>query len=236
MRSRREKRENEQSLRVQIFVNLADLAREWQFEHSKIVGKKLSAEQRARAYYDAKSIPWSKFPQAIIDQLDEMDYIGEFEKELVSVEVYSASENTNNNNRKEFETWLEEELDPLPGFEVHPFTRKDEQAKKCQHCDEPLQGSELIKGLTTKVACDLLSHAVDDAYDIAVVVMDDPDVVPSVLSVQEIFDKHIVHVGSKGEGEALRSAAWGNFNLETIVAELVPSSVFKERYWNKVKQ
>ena len=63
--------------------------------------------------------------------------------------------------------------------------------------------------------------------------MDDPEIVPSVLSVQEIFDKQIIHVGSRGEGEALRSAAWGNFHLEHLVSQLVPSDEFKQKYRKK---
>jgi hypothetical protein len=229
-KQKRSRIESEPTVRVRVFINLVDLARAWQFEHAKLTGYNLKAEEKANVLNESKKIGWESLPQAIIDQLDQMEYIGESPKELRAVDVYASADRKNDGSRTEFETWLDEELDPLAGYQVHTFLRKRENRKVCSHCDEPLDRTEFIKGLSTKVACDLLAHAVNDAYDIAVLVMDDAEIIPSVLSVQEIFDKQVIHIGPKGEGQELRSAAWGHVSFEDLAAELVSADDFKKRY------
>jgi hypothetical protein len=66
--------------------------------------------------------------------------------------------------------------------------------------------------------------------------MEDEEIVPSVLSVQDIFDKQIIHVGSRNRGNALRSAAWGNFLLEDLVPELVSPEDIKIGFSRKKKR
>jgi hypothetical protein len=229
-RQKWDRADNDQTVRVRVFINHLDFARAWQFEHSKLTGTPLTSAEKNNVLLESKNIRWEMLPQAILEHLDQMGYIDQTPKEMRAIDVYASADRANNEQRSEFETWLDEELDPLAGYQVHPFLRKKENKKLCSHCEEPLDRSEFVKGLNTKVACDLLSHAVNDAYDIAVLIMDDEEIVPSVLSVQEIFDKQIIHIGAKGEGEALRSAAWGHITLEDLVSELISSDDFKKRY------
>ena len=229
-RHRRDRGDSDSLVRVRIFINHMDFARAWQFEHSKMTGIRLTPEHRVNVLLESKKINWAMLPEVVLDLLDTVEYIGESPKEMRAIDVYASADRQNDNRRSDFEMWLDEELDPLPGFQVHPFVRKVESKQICSHCKEPLARSEFTKGLNTKVACDLLSNAVKDAYDIAVLMMDDAEIVPSVLGVQEIFDKQIIHIGPKGEGEALRSAAWANLPLERLVAELSSADDFRSRY------
>ena len=233
MRQRRDKGDTDPFVRVRVFINHLDFARSWQFEQAKLIGKQLGAVEKANAIAESMSIKWESLPEIILEQLEEMAYIGETPKEIRAVDIYASVDKRNDAAKHEFELWLDEDLDPLPGFQVHTFSTKKENKKICKQCDRPLDRSELVKGLNTKVACDLLSHAVNDSYDIAVLIMDDPEIVPSVLGVQEIFDKQIIHVGSRGEGDALRSAAWGNFYLDRLVSQLMTSDDFKRKYKKK---
>ncbi len=235
-RSRRDNPDDEQSVRVRVFVNLNDFAQAWQFEHAKVIGKQISHNDRENALVEVMDVRWESLPEAILDQLDEMEYIGDSPKEMRAVDIYACSGKRNDADRQKFEAWLEDTLDPFPGFEVHSFNSREEKQGKCAKCETPLRRNDVIKGLNTKVACDLLSHAVNDSYDIAVLVMEDEEIVPSVLSVQDIFDKQIIHVGTRGRGDALRSAAWGNFLLEDLVPELVSPEDIKIGFSKKKKR
>lgn len=230
----REKDDDDEVVRVRVFVNLNDFAQAWQFEHAKVIGKKIGREDRGNALMEVIDVRWEHFPEAVIDQLDEIEYIGDYPKEMRAVDIYASSGKKNDAERLKFEAWLDDTLDPLPGFEVHTFNSREENNIKCTKCEHVLK-RDVIKGLNTAVACDLLSHAVNDSYDIAVLVMDNEEIVPSVLSVQDIFDKQIVHVGLKERGNALRSAAWGNFLLEDLVPELVSPEDIKIGYARKRK-
>ena len=52
--------------------------------------------------------------------------------------------------------------------------------------------------LDTHIATDLIGDATFDVYDIALIVSEDSDFVPSVDFVQEMRNKQIVHVGFGG--------------------------------------
>jgi hypothetical protein len=196
-----------------------------------MTGRELTSTDRSNAQNESKDINWEALPEAILAQLDKLDYIQDSEKEIQAIDVYASITRDNSNAKAELETWLDEELDPLAGFQVHIFARRKDQSKHhCSNCNAALERSELVKGLNTKVACDMLSHAVDNSYDIGVLMMGDDELAPSILCVQEIFDKQIVHVGANNEGNGIRSAAWGNFCLEDLMPDIVSQEDFKKQY------
>lgn len=134
----------------------------------------------------------------------------------------SADHQDDGPDKSDFERWLDEELDPIPGFQVHEFSIITKvEARRCGECKNSIGKSEVVKGLNTQIACDMLSQAVRDSYDIGVIMMSDPELVPSVVCVQEIFDKQIIHIGPRSEGDALRSAAWGHLMFENLVPSLM---------------
>ena len=61
------------------------------------------------------------------------------------------------------------------------------------------------KMLDTHIATDLIGDATFDVYDIALLVSEDSDFVPAVEFVQEMRNKHVVHVGFGGHMNDLRS-------------------------------
>jgi uncharacterized LabA/DUF88 family protein len=61
------------------------------------------------------------------------------------------------------------------------------------------------KMLDTHIATDLIGDATFDVYDIALLVSEDSDFVPAVEFVQEMRNKHVVHVGFGGHQNDLRS-------------------------------
>jgi uncharacterized LabA/DUF88 family protein len=213
-----------------VFIDHWEFSRAWQLAHSKITGRKLTKDDRDKAQIDAQDVRWDLVPDAVLSQLDEMPYI-EGGKELRAVDVYAPVNKPNNQNRSDLEVWLDEKLDPLAGFQVHLFhTKPDNKKPSCGKCGADIKRPDIVKGLNTKVACDMLSHAVKDSYDVCVLMMSDAELAPSILCVQEIFDKQVIHVGPKGEGEALRSAAWGHILFEDLVPDIITSEDFKKQY------
>lgn len=228
--SARARNDIQDELRVRVFVDHWEFALSWQIAHSGIIGRHLTDNDIKNAQFESQSIRWDLLPEAIIDQLDDLDYIEDAPKELRLIDVYASKSPKNDDIRRQFEEWLENTLDPLPGFQVHHFIRKsDDKMKECKTCSSKLDKPELEKGLKTKIACDMLSLAVKDVYDIGVLIADDAELHPSILSVQEIFDKKIIHVGAKGKGQALRSAAWGHFLLDDLMRDMISSDDFKRR-------
>jgi uncharacterized LabA/DUF88 family protein len=61
------------------------------------------------------------------------------------------------------------------------------------------------KMLDTHIATDLIGDATFDVYDIALLVSEDSDFVPAVEFVQEMRNKHVVHVGFGSHMNELRS-------------------------------
>jgi uncharacterized LabA/DUF88 family protein len=61
------------------------------------------------------------------------------------------------------------------------------------------------KMLDTHIATDLIGDATFDVYDTALLVSEDSDFVPAVEFVQEMRNKHVVHVGFGGHQNDLRS-------------------------------
>src|SRR5205085_11468444 len=183
--------DSEDIARVRVFIDHWEFSLSWQIAYSGFTRRKLTASDLENAQVESQKIEWKLLPDIILEHLDEVEYIKDSPKELRNVDVYASARNSGNQKAdNDFRNWLEKELDPLPGFEVYHFPRKKlKRSVQCKGCGASLDRPELEKGLKTKMACDLLSYAVEDLYDIGVLFADDPELSPSVLCVQEIFDK-----------------------------------------------
>ena len=216
------------SIRVRVFIDHWEFSQSWQIAYSGFTGRQLTPADLKNAQIEAQDLRWELLPDTILEHLDELEYISEDGKELRNVDVYASSRKGGEDNA--LVNWLEESLDPLPGFEVHHFEKnKVGKEIQCSGCGALLNRPDLEKGLKTAIACDLLSHAVKDLYDIAVILVDDPELAPSVLCVQEVFDKKVVHIGLKTRGKTLRSAAWGHVLLDDLVRDLFQPDDFKKK-------
>lgn len=217
--------------RVRVFVDHWEFSLSWQIAHSGFTGRNLTVEDRKNAQIEAQKIRWDLLPDAILEHLADIEYIEDAEKELRNVDVYASKKNSGNHEKdKQFVDWLEDNVDPIPGFQVYHFERKSDKSDiPCHECGASLERPELEKGMKTKMACDLLSYAVKDLFDIAVVFANDPELVPSVSCVQEVFDKKVIHVGLRDRGRAVRSASWGHILLNDLLRDLFLPDDFKKR-------
>lgn len=219
-------------VRVRVFLDHWEFSRSWIKIWSDLTERKITRELERAAQTKAKDVRWDKLAEAILDRLDEVAYISGAAKELRSIDVYASLSPRNQKEDTGLREWLQNYLDELPAYSVHQSDRKYDTgggAARCSKCNKSLR-PELEKGLKTRVACDLLSMAVKDQYDVGVLVMDDPELIPSILCVQEVLDKKIVHIGLEENGEQVRSAAWGHVLLEDVLPDIFPREEWRQLY------
>jgi uncharacterized LabA/DUF88 family protein len=121
--------------------------------------------------------------------------------------------------RKEtIERWREEneahkleltrEIRNVTGCTMVPIYRRSPREDQLASCQYTSGGIPIApeKKLDTHIATDLIGDATFDAYDIALLVSEDSDFVPSVEFVQEMRGKQVVHVGFGGYNSELRAA------------------------------
>lgn len=107
---------------------------------------------------------------------------------------------------------LLDELERRPGFFVHRFNRRA-NSRDCPHCNEVITYTE-EKMVDTSLVADVITLAVQDAYDIAVVFSGDLDIAPGLKAVHALGKKAwVATFGDAGLSRTLTRSAWGVLNL-----------------------
>lgn len=204
--------------RVRIFVDYWNFANGW--------------KENTGALPD-KNLDWSAFPAAIIDALDErIPQLKRTRKELRGIKIYVSSrpaevtypagwdEESRLKDDQRLQNWLQNDLDQLTAYTVD-VTQLSDSPLHCKECGS--HNPRLIEqGVDTKIAIDLVALASSDLYDIAVLITDDSDLVPSTQCVQDSIDKQVVHLGFKGErGREVRNEAWGHLFVDNLLSDIL---------------
>ncbi len=107
---------------------------------------------------------------------------------------------------------LLEELEAREGFFVKRFNRRA-STRECPHCHQIIAYTE-EKMVDTSLVADMITLAVADAYDIAVVFSGDQDAVPGLTAVHALGKRAwIATFGDSGLSRSLQRAAWGYIDL-----------------------
>jgi len=77
------------------------------------------------------------------------------------------------------------------------------------------------KGVDTSIVTDLFDGAINNSYDIAVLVSNDSDFVPAIQTIQERLNKQIIHAGFRAGGDHVRTAAWAHIILDGDVSDRI---------------
>jgi uncharacterized LabA/DUF88 family protein len=93
------------------------------------------------------------------------------------------------------------------GYTMVPIFRRTPREDQLASCNFTSGGIPIApeKMLDTHIATDLIADATFDVYDIALLLSEDSDFVPAVEFVQDLRNKHVVHVGFGGHGSDLRA-------------------------------
>jgi uncharacterized LabA/DUF88 family protein len=93
------------------------------------------------------------------------------------------------------------------GYLMVPIFRRTPREDQLGSCNFTSGGIPIApeKMLDTQIATDLIADATFDVYDIALLVSEDSDFVPSVDFVQEMRHKQVIHIGFGGHMNDLRN-------------------------------
>lgn len=126
--------------------------------------------------------------------------------------------------------WLSNFLDRQPSFRVFVKEREDQPAKiycrtcqneftDCPSCNTPLVRAR-EKGVDAAIVTDILSLAWEGAFDVAVLVTSDADMIPCVERVQEKGFK-VINACWPGRGHELAQACWASFDIMQSATDLL---------------
>lgn len=145
----------------------------------------------------------------------------------VSTQVYT-SYNPLTPAEQKYKNWVNSFLSIQSGFNVTILERKRKGNPKCSsckgeisscpHCSNLMNNTE-EKGVDTRLSVQMLDLAVNNAYDVAVILSHDADMIPAVQFVQN-RGKRVVHFAFSPSGFELRKACNHNFDMGPHIASL----------------
>ena len=147
--------------------------------------------EAARSVFHEKKEPGRKgtfYPKALANQIVK---IGEHPRVLNEVRVYRGMPSqeyeafTHDAAQRQMDKWVKSDLTVI----TRPLMYQ-------QNSNGNRRGFE--KGIDVLLALDLVRGAIEDEYDVAVVVSCDTDIVPAIERVMESTDKRVEVVGWKG--------------------------------------
>jgi uncharacterized LabA/DUF88 family protein len=141
--------------------------------------------------------------------------------------IVYASHDAKTPEGQKFHKWATSWLNRQPGIHVQCRARRPRSAPKCNHCHLPILAcphcslvlsGTIEKGVDTAIATDMIRLAWENAFDIAVLVSSDADLVPAV---QFLVDKgrKVIQAGFPPSGAELATACWASFDLFADRAE-----------------
>ena len=145
---------------------------------------------------------------------------------LFAAYYYTGIPSPNEDNERHALSDLLEDLEKKPGFFVKRFNRRA-TTRECPHCRKVIAYTE-EKMVDTSLVADIITLAVADAYDIAVVFSGDLDLAPALTAIHALGKRSwIATFGQSGLSRSLTRASWGVLdlldNLESYAfANLVP--------------
>jgi hypothetical protein len=196
--------------RFQIFVDFWNLQITLNDHEAKALKKDRASFQ----------IDWKKLPAVFVREAAQILTVKDtaYSGMLVFTSYNPASE-PDRNHHKWATTWLHRQ----PGVHVSCVERKKRGRAKCQvchkeihkcpqpECGAPLEGT-VEKGVDTAIATDMIRLAWEDAYDVAILVTSDADLIPAVEFIER-KGLSVIQAGFPSYGIELASACWASFDL-----------------------
>ena len=161
------------------------------------------------------SIAWKDLPGILISELPTV--LGSTASLVYKgIRIYASVSGTGGKDVG-LKNFLHQTLSQMTGFNVEVRDRKP-KSSVCPHCKQTIWRA-VEKGVDASIITDLFLRALNDAYDVAIVITNDSDLVPAVKVIQDRLNKQIIHIGFKHGGHHMRTAAWGHIVLDGRVAD-----------------
>ncbi|MBI2766961.1 MAG: NYN domain-containing protein [Chloroflexi bacterium] len=191
--------------RVRIFVDFWNL--------------QITMNQRERAITGSPNFlfDWSKLPMWLVRKAAEK--CGNLSLAYEGMHVYASYHPRANDER--LKGWLLTWLNRQPGVQVVLKERRPKDAPQCPSCRAevpscPTCGGSLRgtqeKGVDTAIVTDMIRLAWESAYDVAVLVSSDSDLVPAVEFL-DLRGRKVIQAGFPPVGSHLAAACWASFDM-----------------------
>ena len=179
-------------------------------------------------------LDWTAVPSVLLAEAGKLlAKVGQGGAPTLEETIVHASVNPSTESGRKLRGWLTTFLDRQPSFNVKIRERKSRPfTVHCQACDVehstcPACGSELRraveKGVDAAIVIDLLSLATESAFDLAILVSSDGDLIPAVQWVQDRGLK-VINATWSGYGYELSRACWGSVPIDSVIVPLSRST------------
>lgn len=160
-------------------------------------------------------ISWKSLPQVLIGELPSV--LGPSASMLYKgTQVYASVDPAAGSRDEKLRGFLHNTLGQMTGYQVQVQDRRHKE-EQCPHCSQAIR-RKVEKGVDTAIVTDLFGGAINNAYDIALLVSNDSDFVPAIRTIQDRLNKQIIHVGFRHGGDHVRTASWGHIMLDGDIA------------------
>lgn len=161
-------------------------------------------------------INWRNLPNTMMSELPGLLGGGQ-QFVYKATQVYASVNPMRGGPDEKLKRFLTDGLGQLTGYSVKVRdrrVRRESSRDKKQTVERTVE-----KGVDTLIVTDLFEGAINNSYDIALLISNDSDFVPSVSTIQDRLNKQIIHVGFRQGGHHLRTAAWGHIILNGSILD-----------------
>lgn len=171
---------------------------------------------------------WRKIPQWLADQTKTLVLLDPSETlQFEGIHVY-ISYNSQTQKGRNLHQWAANVLARFPGFHVVCVERKAKGPPTCPGCHQHIEdcphcGAKIIrtveKGIDTAIVTDMITLALEDAWDVAVLVSSDRDFIPAVSYLAKKGHK-VIHAGFPPRGMDLARACWASIDIRKGLSDI----------------
>ncbi len=170
-----------------------------------------------RDFKPGMKIDFEKLSVTLVQQCGASDYQGTYYYGSHPPMRREATEEEKKRLANQFRFF--EALEYLKGYSVRKSSRKIRNTT-CAKCGTTIDYT-VEKGVDTSIVTEMISLAWEDAFDIAVLVSEDADLVPAVQFLNRIGKKvYHAYFTKLGRGHQLRKACFGQIPLDGLISEV----------------
>lgn len=165
-------------------------------------------------------IDWCRLPDCLVQEAAKLLRVTDFSYEGSKV---FTSYNPKSPQDRKYRSWLANWLERQPGIQVLCFERRPKSEFKCPTCHRAIAkcphaecsapiAATTERGVDTAIATEMIRLAWERAYDVAILVSSDADLVPAV----EFLDQggfRIIQAGFPPYGAELSRACWATIDI-----------------------
>lgn len=182
-------------------------------------------ELQWRKRANKKNCDWTKLPQLLANSAaSAAPQLGPLK--LDDTRVYAS---VNPVREGSLRKWLDGFLNRQPGYRVAVRERIsktkpvhcracNKEIEDCPHCQVKIERA-IEKGVDSAVITDMFSLAWEGAYEVAILVSGDADLVPAVERIQEKGPK-IINATWDNYGHQLAKTCWASFSIDPLIPQL----------------